>query len=204
MEKKIVIKIGSGVLLTKRQKFDNFRMKQLARQICDLQKKGVGVVLVVSGAVAVGSNVIDLSEHEVHRRQAAAGLGQIHVMTALTQVFAKHELHLAQVLITKEHLEHYKDKLRKLLSFYLENHIVSVINENDVVDLNSFGGNDLLAGEIAKLLKTEEVIILSTMKGSRHGVGGGETKVAVKKMLEENDIATTIVNGKAKNILLTV
>ncbi len=204
MEKNIVIKIGSSVLLTKRQKIDQFRMKHLADQIKALHKKGCGVVLVVSGAVATGSNFIDLSENQTHKRRAAAGMGQIHLMTALTDVFRKLDLQLAQVLLTKGLLDVYQKNITKLLNFYLENDIIPVINENDVLELNSFGGNDILAGEIAKLIHTEEVIILSTMKGSIHGVGGSVTKEAVKKMLAEKHIVTTIVNGKAKDILLTV
>jgi glutamate 5-kinase len=202
VEKKIVIKIGSGVLLTKRQKFDQFRLKHLAVQVKTLQQKGYGVVMVVSGAVAVGSNFIDLSESHTHKRQAAAGMGQIHLMTALTSTFSKLHMQLAQVLITKGLLSIYQENLKKLLDFYTENNIIPIINENDVLDLNSFGGNDILAGEIAKLLKTEEVIILSTMKGSTHGVGGGATKELVTKTLAENNIQTKIANGKAKNILL--
>ena len=204
MEKKIVIKIGSGVLLTKRQKFDEFRLNHLAEQVKKLQEKGYSVVLVVSGAVAAGSKVIDLSDNDAHKRQAAAGIGQIQLITALTETFQKHELQLAQVLVTKDLLELYEQNIKNLLDFYTKNGIIAVINENDVLDLNSFGGNDILAGEIAKLIQTEEVVILSTMKGSVYGVGGGETKVIVKKMLEAINIETIIVNGKTKNILLTL
>jgi glutamate 5-kinase len=203
-QKKIVIKIGSGVLLTKKQKFNLAQMKHLADQIKTLQKKGYGVVLVVSGAVAVGSNYIDLSESQNQKRQAAAGMGQIHLMTILTSIFNKRELQLAQVLITKQLLEMYQDNLKKLLNYYVTQGIIPILNENDVLDLNSFGGNDILAGEIGKLLNTDEVVILSTMKGSVHGVGGGATKQFVKKMLAEKNIETKIANGKEKNILLNI
>lgn len=204
IQKKIVIKIGSGVLLTKKQKFNVARMKHLADQIKILEKKGYGVVLVVSGAVAVGSNYIDLSESQKQKRQAAAGLGQIHLMSVLTSIFNKRELQLAQVLITKKLLDMYQDNLKELLNYYITSGIIPILNENDVLDLNSFGGNDILAGEIGKLLNTKEVIILSTMEGSVHGVGGGATKQLVKKMLAEKNIATKIANGKEKNILLNI
>jgi glutamate 5-kinase len=204
MQKKIVIKIGSGVLLTKKQKFNVARMKHVADQIKILQQKGYGVVLVVSGAVAVGSNYIDLSESQKQKRQAAAGMGQIHLMTVLTSIFNKRDLQLAQILITKQLLEMYQDNLKNLLNYYVTAGIIPILNENDVLDLNSFGGNDILAGEIGKLLSTQEVVILSTMKGSVHGVGGGATKQLVKKMLAEKNIETKIANGKEKNILLNI
>lgn len=204
LEKKIVIKIGSGVLLTKKQKFNLAQMKHLADQIKALHKKGYGVVLVVSGAVAVGSNYIDLSESQLYKRQAAAGMGQIHLISLLTSIFNKRNLQLAQVLITKKFLDLHQDNVKKLLNYYVDAGIIPIINENDVLDLNSFGGNDILAGEIGKLLDAPEVVILSTMEGSVHGVGGGATKQLVKQMLAKKNIATKIANGKEKNILLNI
>ncbi len=206
MKKIIVIKIGSSVLLTKRHKLDEFRITHLAEEIHTLQKTGFGVVLVISGAVAYGSNFVDLSENHQHLRQAAAGIGQIHVIATLNNIFNKWNLNLAQMLMTQNLFDSSldKEKVKTLLEFYIHSNIIPVINENDVIDLNSFGGNDFLAAEIAKLLNTKKVVMLSTMKGSIHSVGGGLAKQQAIQMLARNNIETNIVNGKTKNILSTL
>lgn len=204
MGKKIVIKIGSGVLLTNKQQIDHGHLEHVADQVVTLRKKGYAVVLVVSGAVALGSQIISTSSKKSHHRQAAAGIGQIQLMSVFASLFNKHDIQIAQVLVTKEHLTTEQEKVRNLLEYYLAEEVVPILNENDVLDLNSFGGNDLLAGEIAELLNTEEMIMLSTMKGSLHGVGGGETKVAVQRLLGEKNIATRIMDGKERGVLLTL
>lgn len=204
MEKIIVIKVGSSVLLTKRHKIDQFRIKHLAEQIATLRGEGFGIVLVMSGAVAYGSQFIDLSQHTAHNRSVAAGIGQIYIMTALNAVFSDFNLQITQLLITKEYFLANKKQVKAIIESSLTSAFIPVINENDVVDLNSFGGNDFLAAEIALQLNTEKVFFLSTQKGSIHGVGGGKTKLQAQKNLRREHITATIVNGKQKNILLMV
>ena len=73
-----------------------------------------------------------------------------------------------------------------------------VINENDVVDLNSFGGNDFLAANMAKLLKVDQLLILSTMAGSNFGVGGGKAKLQAVAMLKEKIFRQALSTAKQK------
>jgi len=202
MKKIIVIKIGSSVLLTKRQKVDQYRMKHLAEQVASLKNDGYGIVLVVSGAVAYGSHFIDLSQDTGCHRNVAAGIGQIYVMTALNETFCRLGIQIAQILLTKEYFLRNKKYLKEILESSLLSGFIPVINENDVLDLNSFGGNDLLAAEVAKQLTTEKVYFLSTMKGSLYGVGGATTKIQAYDHLTKRNISARIVNGKKKNVLL--
>ncbi|MEK7571748.1 MAG: hypothetical protein AAB553_05740 [Patescibacteria group bacterium] len=202
MEKILVIKIGSSVLLTKRHEFDQFRIRHLAQQIIALKQKGFAVVLVTSGAVGHGSRIINLNKDTSYKRQAAAGIGQIHLMSMFANVFRAIDEEVAQVLITKHGLHSKKEHIKKLLLFYLSKNIIPVVNENDVIELNGFGGNDLLAAEIARLLDAESLYILSTMQGSIHGVGGGHTKEEAINLLKERNIGTVIVDGKKKGVLL--
>lgn len=198
----IVIKIGSGVILTQRCKLDEFRLNHLADQISSLQKSGLGVVLVVSGAVACGANLVDLSVGDEGLKRAAAGVGQICLISSLQQIFRKKGLRIAQILLTKNQSATTVQSVRKLLDIYLRLGIVAVLNENDVVDLNSFGGNDFLAAEVAQLLQAERLLILSTLSGSAYGVGGGETKQQVLEILRRKKIQAKIVDGKSQNIIL--
>jgi len=203
IQKIIIIKIGSGVLLTKHHKVDQFRIKHIANQISALRSDGYQVVLIVSGAVAYGSRFIDVSEHNSHRKLAAS-IGQIYIITALNEIFGRANMQISQLLLTKEDLVKRQKDIKELIEFSLVNNLIPVINENDVLDLNSFGGNDLLAVEIAKQLKTEKVIILSTLQGSTYGVGGAKTKIEAKKHLENRNILMHILDGKQKNVLLTI
>lgn len=206
MTKIIVIKIGSSILLTRREKLDEFRIAHIASQVASLQEDGFGVVLVVSGAVACGHKFVAFAKEEHLMRQAAAGIGQAIVTSIFTEIFAKKHLNLAQILLTKNDFKTIaeKQKIKNLLMFYLQTNSIPMINENDILDLNSFGGNDFLAVEIAKLLTADKMLMLSTMKGSAYGIGGGATKLEAINHLAKENIETAILDGKKKNILLTV
>lgn len=204
MKNIIVVKIGSSVSMTKRKKLDEFRITHLAKQIADLQCKGIFTVLVISGAVAYGTNFINLTRGDNRLKQAAAGIGQIYLTFTFNRIFTQVNLQLAQILLTKDSLAstRQRENLKRLLTFYMEANFIPFLNENDVLDLNSFGGNDHLAAEVSVILHAKKLLILSTMVGSAHGVGGRYTKQAAIEFLTKKHIAANIVDGKAENILL--
>lgn len=200
----VIIKIGSGTLLTNRNKFDEFRIAHIANQILTLRKIGVGVVLIVSGAVASGSNYINLLSEDIKTKKIAAGIGQALLISIFQKLFFAKHLIISQILLTKDLFssEEYKNSIRETLEFYCQNGVIPIINENDVIDINSFGGNDFLASIIANLLKVEQLIILSQMERSIYGVGGGEEKRQVVKNLNEQGIMASIINGKEENVII--
>ena len=200
----VTIKIGSSVLLTQHHKLDEFRIAQLADQISDLQSRGLGIILVVSGAVACGSKFIDISNQSERSKQAAAGIGQAILTTVFQKILTARNLTLAQVLLTRHDLtdDDRKKKMAEVLAMYLKAGFVPLINENDTVEPNSFGGNDFLAGEIAALTSSQRLIILSTMGGSIFGVGGGEAKQRALKQAKLQGISSMILNGKTKGVLM--
>ena len=204
MEKIIIVKIGSSILMTKENQLDEIRISHIADQILSLREKGSFIVLVVSGAVACGANFVTVFKNKDHLRQIAAGIGQTHIISKLKDIFAKRNIEIAQVLLTKEYLQSKKnaEEMQEVLLFYLANGFLPILNENDIVDLNSFGGNDLLAAHVAGIVQAEKLIILSTMEGSIYGIGGGETKQEALRLLAKQNIKASIVNGKAENILL--
>ncbi len=200
----MVIKIGGSVLMTKRNKLDEFRINHIAKQLAVLKNEDLGFVLVISGAVACGSNIINLSADKSRLRRAAAGIGQIHVTSTFNSIFIQSQLQLAQLLLTRHSLgsRDRRSKIASLIKFYIRRNIIPLINENDVIDLNSLGGNDLLAAEITDMVHAKKLLILSTWQGSMYGIGGGLTKQEAVAMLTKRQIETKIVNGKIKNILL--
>lgn len=200
MDNTFVVKIGSSVLLTRRNKLDEYRIAQIAQQIASLKEAGIKIVLVISGAVGCGSRFIKLENNNKIVRQEAAGIGQVLLTSTFHTIFKYHNLQIAQILLTKKDTE--SDNLYKILNNYLKAGYVPFINENDVVDLNSFSGNDFLGAEIVSLLKMKEYFILSTMKGSSYGIGGGKTKRQVIYHLDKIGIKTRLLNGKTKNVLL--
>ncbi len=202
--KVITIKLGSSVLLTQRNKLDEFRVAHIADQILSLREKSIGVILVVSGAVACGANYVNFSSDDHELKMMAAGIGQAYIISVFQQIFSRKHLQIAQVLLTKDILSSNikKGALNKLLQTYLKIGVVPVINENDVIDLNSFGGNDFLAADVSILLNVDKLLILSTMVGSVYGVGGGEAKQQALELLSKTNIQADIVDGKSQNIIL--
>lgn len=202
MKNIIVIKIGSGIITTKRNKLNKRRIDTIANQINSLVKNEIGIVLVVSGAVALGINFVN--KENVQFKNAAAGIGQALITSTFNNIFSKKRLQITQILLTKEvfRSKTTKQRLKELLGFYIKEKFIPVINENDVLDLNSFKGNDYLAADITILLKASKLLILSTPKGSSFGVGGGKSKLEVLDLLKKRNIKTAIVNGRHKNIIL--
>lgn len=207
-KKIIVIKIGSSVIFTRRNKLDEFRISHLAYQIVELRKYRISPILVVSGAVALGMNTfISGRLHllpERFIRQAAASIGQVYLISKLNGLLGQRKLTIAQILLTKENLQAgvKREQIKQLLNFYLENNILPVLNENDAVELNSFGGNDYLAGEIALITGANNLVILSSWEGSKYGVGGGVAKQKVIKDLANHNVRTCIINGKEKDAII--
>lgn len=200
----VVVKIGSGVLLTQRQKLDEFRIAELAHQLACLKKSNIGVALVVSGAVACGLKSMPMAGDYYFAKTLAAGIGQAMLTSTFERIFSQCGLLVAQILITKRDLAQRGEtqRLAATIKAYVEIDVVPLINENDVIALNDFGGNDFLAVEIAHLLQATRLVILSTMKGSGFGVGGKVGKQAALKRAAEMGINSSIADGKLKNVLL--
>ncbi len=205
MKQIIVIKIGSSVIFTKRGKLDEFRVSHLAGEIRDLTQKGVSIVLVISGAVYGGYSELNMGKPDLAgcSRQVLAGIGQAYLTAELVNIFRKKGMRMAQILVTKDDLLNKKKliNIRKTVGIYRNMGIIPVFNENDAVELNSFGGNDLLAGFLAGIVRSKNLWILSTWEGSPLGIGGKATKDEVSREMKRSGINTVILNGKIKNVL---
>jgi len=168
---RIVVKVGTGVLTDAQKRLDVNRMQALVAQLARLQKAGKQVVLVTSGAVGAGMGVLGFDKRptEVAEQQACAAVGQSRLMAMYESLFAPFGLHVAQVLLTHDDLEHKERHLnaRNTLVTLLSRGVIPIINENDAVSFTElkFGDNDKLSALVASLLPADLLVILTTVDG---------------------------------------
>ena len=175
MYKRIVIKIGTGVLSKENGHIDEAVLENIVEQVSSLKKSGIEVVLITSGAVGSGRGLLkSTTETEtVADKQVFAAIGQVKLMGTYAKLFEKRSYLCAQVLVTKEDFRdrgHYQNMRRCFLNL-LRDGVVPVVNENDVVAIKElvFTDNDELAGLIAAQLEADAVIILTSVDGVLDG-----------------------------------
>lgn len=170
--KRIVIKIGSALIADiDRARVHSDWLQGLASDIAALRGKGCEVVVVSSGAVALGRPVLKLGRKalELTQKQAAAACGQIQLMQAWQHALSPHHLHAAQVLLTLDDSENRKRYLNARATFetLLAHGIIPVVNENDTVTSAEirFGDNDRLASRVAAMISADCCVLLSDIDG---------------------------------------
>ncbi len=180
-KKRIVIKIGSSSLTHKETGgLDYVKMEVLVREISNLRNQGKDVILVSSGAIAVGKRAIRLTDTTGHRplavKQACAAIGQAKLMMVYQKLFAEYNQTMAQILLTKntilDNLNRYN--AHNTFSELLKLGVIPVVNENDTiatyeiqVDDNDVlvGDNDTLSAIIAALVDADLLLLLSDIDG---------------------------------------
>lgn len=167
---KIVIKIGTSTLTQGTQKLSRRYMLGLVQQIAHLQRHDVELVLVSSGAVETGRDLLNLGNlnHSLPSKQAFASIGQVRLMQVWSELFSLFDLQVGQVLLTKDDFSACKRHLTKgTLSCLLQHHIIPIINENDTVSTKEIciGNNDDLAALVANLIAADTVIFLTDQEG---------------------------------------
>jgi len=169
--KRVVIKIGSGVLTTQ-EGLNLDVIKTLSEDIYQLiKKRGLEIILVSSGAIASGIKKMGLSQRpqSISQQQAVAAIGQSSLMLAYEEAFKRYGRKVAQVLVTRDDLTNRRRYLntRNTLFALLNWKVIPIINENDtvVVDEIKFGDNDNLSAMIAILVEANLVINLTNIDG---------------------------------------
>ena len=169
--KRLVVKIGSAVLTGPDGVLDARRVSALAKQVDGLVSSGRETVLVTSAAIGAGMAELGLENRPtaLPQLQAAASVGQSHLMEAYNRSFKKHGHHAAQILLTREDFD---DRTRYLNVRNTINALfamggIPVINENDAVSVDEirFGDNDLLSALVASLVGADVLILLSVVDG---------------------------------------
>jgi glutamate 5-kinase len=211
---RVVVKVGTGVLTDSRKQLDPGQMEQLTAQLAGQRRSGREIVLVTSGAVGAGMGVLgfDKRPNTLADLQACAAVGQSRLMSLYQALFAKFELHVAQVLLTHDDLQDHDRHLnaRNTLISLLQRGVVPIINENDAVSFTElkFGDNDRLSALVASLLPADLLVILTTVEGVVQHFGKADAKVlpVVEKIDEEIEgiaggtTSSTAVGGMASKI----
>ena len=180
---RLVVKVGTGVLTDSRKQPDLAQMEQIVAQLAKQRQAGREVVLVTSGAVGAGMGALGYKTRpaELSEKQACAAVGQSRLMAAYDQLFAKHGLVVAQVLLTHADLEHHERHLnaRNTLVALLDHGVVPIINENDAVSFTEikFGDNDRLSALVASLLSADLLVILTSVDGVIENFGQPAARV---------------------------
>lgn len=175
-KKRIVVKIGSSSLMhSETGKLDLLKIERLVRALVDIKNSGKEVILVSSGAIAVGKTSIGLHERpdELPVKQACAAIGQAKLMMVYQKLFAEYGTIAAQVLLTKYTMLNPVTRTNAENTFKELLHIgaIPVVNENDTVStyeieqVQSFGDNDKLSALVASITEADLLILLSDIDG---------------------------------------
>lgn len=182
--RRVVVKIGSRSLVAEPGRFAS-----LAAQVADLREQceGRSVVLVSSGAIAMGRRVLSMERRptDLAQLQAASAIGQSALMNEYGRAFAPHSIPVAQVLLTHADLAERARFLnaRRALEGILSTSAIPIINENDAVAVDEirFGDNDQLAAMVCTLVSADVLVLLSDVEGVR-GEGGARIDTVTHAM----------------------
>jgi len=234
--KLIVIKVGSDVLAktdSPGARHDRRVIRELAQSIAKLHQRGGKVVLVSSGAIGRGLAQLERASRprKIEQLQAAAAIGQPHLMRLYEAALAKHGLKVGQILLTRSDFENRTRYLntRRTIDALHKMRAVPIINENDSVAVEEirFGENDILAALVGNLLRANLLIFLSSVDGllkdgrvvavvkkvdeesyrldqgrrSRGGTGGMSSKLQAAALVTDAGDAAIIANGKLPHIV---
>ncbi|HII86199.1 TPA: glutamate 5-kinase [Candidatus Bathyarchaeota archaeon] len=176
----VVVKVGTSGITTNDGKIDEEEMKRLSGQIAAAVEGGERVILVTSGAVAAGIAELGIppKPNDLVFQQAAAAAGQSVLMAKYREQFKRHEIKVAQILLTAEDLSNRTSYVHtcNVLEMLLKLHVVPIINENDVTSVDelkpvtegyrvNFSDNDILSVLVANAMRADLVIILSDVDG---------------------------------------
>ena len=171
-KKRIVIKIGSSSLTHKYTGYLNLnKVEKLARVLCDLRNQGMEVVLVSSGAGAVGRKTMGYMErpNELPVKQALAAVGQAKLMMTYQKLFSEYNQVVAQILMTKTTMlnDDSRRNARNTFDELLKMGVIPIVNENDTVATHEieFGDNDRISAIVAAVIHADLLILLSDIDG---------------------------------------
>ena len=229
--KRIVVKVGTSTITYPNCSRNFTRMDHLCRELADLHNQGLEVILVTSGAVAVGSERLGLKEKPktIPGKQAAAAVGQGILMNTYEKLFAEYGQIVAQVLLTRTEVldRHRYTNSRNTFMELLKQGVIPIVNENDVVALDDLAGIvdadlDILLSDIdglytanpkthpdAKLVYevreiTPEVEASAGAAGSGFGTGGMFTKIQAAKAATSSGISMIIASGTEPNAITRI
>ncbi|MCH6256221.1 glutamate 5-kinase [Puniceicoccaceae bacterium K14] len=210
--KRIVIKLGTGILTTGIGIVDTERINALCHQIAEVRKRDIEVLIVSSGAVGMGMGAMNLNHrpNTLIKKQACAAIGQSRLIQCWQEGFNPHDLIVGQILLTHEGLRirnryvNAKATIDQMLAYG----VLPIINENDSISTFEikFGNNDVLGAMVSSLTESDHLLILSTAPGLIDMDGSGEIITDVEEItpaveaLAKDTSSPTAVGGMVTKI----
>ena len=167
----IVIKIGSSLLIDENKKIRKKWLSEFSKDIKDLLNQNKRIIIVSSGAIAMGCKKLNLSKRnlKLDKSQAVASIGQIELMNLFTETFLKNKINISQILLTLEDTEQRRRALNAKRTFenLFQLNFVPIVNENDSIATSEikYGDNDRLASRVAQISAADALILLSDVEG---------------------------------------
>jgi len=167
----IVIKIGSSLLIDENKKIRKKWLSEFSKDIKDLLNQNKKIIIVSSGAIAMGCKKLNLSKRnlKLDKSQAVASIGQIELMNLFTETFLKNKINISQILLTLEDTEQRRRALNAKRTFenLFQLNFVPIVNENDSIATSEikYGDNDRLASRVAQISAADSLILLSDVEG---------------------------------------
>lgn len=168
---RLVVKIGTSTLTHKGGHLNIRRVEELCKVLSDLANAGHELVIVSSGAIAMGISKLGLMErpNDIPTFQAVSAIGQCSLMYVYDKLFTEHNHTIAQMLITFSDLEHEdrKENFHNSMFRLLEMGVIPIINENDTIGTEEIviGDNDQLAAYVARTIEADKLILLTDIDG---------------------------------------
>ncbi|MBW6477840.1 MAG: glutamate 5-kinase [Bacteroidales bacterium] len=169
--RRIVVKVGTTTLSYPNGKLNFQRIDKLAKILTELQKSGRKIILVSSGAIAVGSGKVGLTSKpvELPEKQALAAVGQADLIKIYQKLFESRNQFVAQVLLTRDivTVADRRTNASNTLEALMMMDVIPIINENDTVAVDEIviGDNDTLSAHVACLIKADLLILMSDIDG---------------------------------------
>ncbi len=169
--KRIIIKLGTGILRTDEGLINDLCIEHLCKEIHQLKQKGIEVILVSSGAIGLGMSRLKINKRptELKQLQACAAIGQSQLINLWQKKLDAYEITVGQILLTREDLDSSKryTAVTNTIQQILESGAIPIVNENDTVSAEEikFGDNDTLSALVAKATKSDLLLILSNIPG---------------------------------------
>ena len=167
----IVIKIGSSLLIDDNKKIRKKWLSEFSKDIQELLKQNKKIIIVSSGAIAMGCKKLNLSKKnlKLDKSQAVASIGQIELMNLFSETFLKFKINISQILLTLEDTEQRRRALNAKRTFdnLFQLGFVPIVNENDSISTLEikYGDNDRLASRVAQISGADSLILLSDVNG---------------------------------------
>ncbi len=167
----IVFKIGSALLVDKNKKIRKKWLSSFAKDIQKLKSKNKKIIIVSSGAIALGCKKMNYNKKslKLDKSQAIASIGQIELMNLFSKTFSKYKLNISQILLTLQDTEERRRSLnaKRTLENLFNLNFIPIVNENDTTATTEikYGDNDRLASRVAQITNADTLVLLSDVDG---------------------------------------